>query len=292
MATLKTLARGDPGLQLLEDPESGELVLAGAGELQLQVLAVEASRASGVKVSLAPPTITYRESVSLADAAAAVPQLAKSQNKHNRLFTAASAVGEELVAALQDLYKVEGAAALVVPRGGFQAAASGKPSKRGQAAAAGAGGQAVATLHPLQALLMRHGWSKASTQRVWAAGPVDGLPGCGTCLLVNAATGVANLPAIRDSIVSAFQQVCASGGVLANQRLRGVRFDITDAKVHSDGRECMCVCGCELQGESHAWNVLPTPTTAHRGASQVVAMASRSFRAAQLAAKPLLLEPM
>ena len=102
----------------------------------------------------------------------------------------------------------------------------------------------MATLHPLQALLMRHGWSKASTQRVWAAGPVDGLPGCGTCLLVNAATGVANLPAIRDSIVSAFQQVCASGGVLANQRLRGVRFDITDAKVHSDGRECMCVCVC------------------------------------------------
>lgn len=61
---LQAMLREDPSLQLRQDAESGQTILSGMGELQLDV-SVEKLRAKyGVEVSVGRPQVAYRETLS------------------------------------------------------------------------------------------------------------------------------------------------------------------------------------------------------------------------------------
>jgi len=61
---LQVMLREDPSLQLRQDAESGQTILSGMGELQLDV-SIEKLRAKhGVEVSVGRPQVAYRETVS------------------------------------------------------------------------------------------------------------------------------------------------------------------------------------------------------------------------------------
>ena len=63
-AALTQMQREDPSLRVRQDAESGQVILSGMGELQLEV-AVERLRARhGVEVSVGRPQVAYRESIS------------------------------------------------------------------------------------------------------------------------------------------------------------------------------------------------------------------------------------
>merc|ERR1719319_373690 len=83
--------------------------------------------------------------------------------------------------------------------------------------------------------------------------------------LVDATKGVQFLSEIKDHVVGGFMQV-TTGGVLCDEVMRGIKFCITDVKLHAD--------------------------TIHRGAGQLMPCAKRVFCACQLSSSPKLLEPM
>ncbi|MEM6995722.1 MAG: elongation factor G [Myxococcota bacterium] len=58
---LGRFAREDPTLQITRDPESGETLVAGMGELHLEVYVERMRDESGVEVELGPPQVAYRE---------------------------------------------------------------------------------------------------------------------------------------------------------------------------------------------------------------------------------------
>ncbi|ADU39839.1 elongation factor G [Variovorax paradoxus] len=61
---LQAMLREDPSLQLRQDAESGQTILSGMGELQLDV-SIEKLRAKyGVEVSVGRPQVAYRETIS------------------------------------------------------------------------------------------------------------------------------------------------------------------------------------------------------------------------------------
>jgi elongation factor 2 len=108
-----------------------------------------------------------------------------------------------------------------------------------------------------QILCKDYEWDKSETGRLWWFE--------GTNCLVDMTRAVDYLPAVKDHLIAACQAVCTEG-VLCGEPLRGVRFNIVDALLHSD-------------------NV-------HRSSGQVIPAAKRAFLAAQLCAQPALVEPM
>lgn len=85
-------------LRRFRDPETRELVLAGAGELHLEVAVSAITAIAGFTPTSSTPVVTYRETVTSAGPVV----LAKSSNKLNRLFIQALPVRGDLVAALED----------------------------------------------------------------------------------------------------------------------------------------------------------------------------------------------
>jgi len=82
---------------------------------------------------------------------------------------------------------------------------------------------------------------------------------------VDTTVGVQYLNEIKDSVDSGFNWA-TSEGVICGEPLRGVRMNINDVKLHSD--------------------------TVHRGGGQILPTARRVFYAAQMLAKPRLMEPI
>lgn len=64
MEGLNKLVREDPSSSLREDPETGQLLLSGMGELHLDILVDRLKREFGVTVNIGNPQVTYRETIS------------------------------------------------------------------------------------------------------------------------------------------------------------------------------------------------------------------------------------
>jgi elongation factor G len=65
MATALTrLAAEDPSFRVSSDPESGQTVIKGMGELHLEVLVDRMQREFGVDANVGPPQVAYRETIS------------------------------------------------------------------------------------------------------------------------------------------------------------------------------------------------------------------------------------
>ena len=62
-AALANLVEEDPSLVVRNDPETGQTVLAGLGELHLEVAAEKIRRGRGLEVSVGRPQVAYRETV-------------------------------------------------------------------------------------------------------------------------------------------------------------------------------------------------------------------------------------
>lgn len=80
---LKRLAKSDPMVQC-QIEESGEHIIAGAGELHLEICLkdLEEDHAQ-IPIKKSDPVVSYRETVSEESSQMC---LSKSPNKHNRLF--------------------------------------------------------------------------------------------------------------------------------------------------------------------------------------------------------------
>lgn len=79
---LRQVAKEDPTLKITLDEETGEHLMAGMGELHLEVIAHRIERDKGVEITTTPPLVVYRETI----VGTAGPVEGKSPNRHNRFY--------------------------------------------------------------------------------------------------------------------------------------------------------------------------------------------------------------
>ncbi|KAJ7464063.1 P-loop containing nucleoside triphosphate hydrolase protein [Mycena latifolia] len=188
---LKRLSKSDACVQI-STSESGEHLISAAGELHLEVTLKDLEEFAGVPLKVSAPVVPYRETVA---AESSIVALAKSPNKHNRLYIKASPLGEELSAAID-----RGA---VGPQDDFKARA--------------------------RVLAEEYGWDAADARKIWAFGPDSN----GANVLVDTTKGVQFLHEVKDSCLAGFQWA-AKEGVCTEEPMRGVRLDVMDVTLHGD----------------------------------------------------------
>lgn len=96
---LRSLAKADASLQITTNQETGEALLAGMGELHLEITVYRIEEEQNIKVKVSPPIVVYREGIEGSNRGH--PFEGKSPNRHNRFFFEIEALSEEVVAALR-----------------------------------------------------------------------------------------------------------------------------------------------------------------------------------------------
>jgi elongation factor 2 len=222
---LKRLAKSDP-MVLCMIEESGEHIIAGAGELHLEICLKDLQEdfMGGAEIVVSDPVVSFRETV-LEKSSRTV--MSKSPNKHNRLYFEARPLEEGLAEAIDD--------GRIGPHD--------NPKVRSKV------------------LAEEFGWDKDLAKKIWCFGPET----TGPNMVVDMCKGVQYLNEIKDSVVAAFQWATKEGA-LAEENMRGIAFEVCDVVLHADA--------------------------IHRGGGQVIPTARRVMYAAQLTAKPRLLEPV
>merc|ERR1711968_148511 len=153
--------------------------------------------------------------------------LSKSPNKHNRLYMRAQPLGEEL--------------SLAIDNGVISSTQDAKTRGR--------------------ALADDYGWDVNFARKIWCFGPDT----TGPNVFVDNTVGVQYLNEIKDHVVSAFQWA-SKEGPLAEEPMRGIRYNLYDVTMHADA--------------------------IHRGAGQIMPTARRCMYACCLTAQPSLMEPV
>jgi len=221
---LKRLAKSDPMVQCIIE-ESGEHIIAGAGELHLEICLkdLEEDHAQ-IPLKKSDPVVSYRESVSEESNQMC---LSKSPNKHNRLFMRAVPMPDGLA---EDIDKGE-----VNPRDDFKIRA--------------------------RYLADKYEFDVTEARKIWCFGPETNGPN----IMVDCTKGVQYLNEIKDSCVAGFQWA-SKEGVLCDENMRSVRFNLYDVALHADA--------------------------IHRGGGQIIPTARRVLYACVLTASPRLMEPV
>jgi len=221
---LKRLAKSDPLVQCSIE-ESGEHIIAGAGELHLEICLKDLEEDHAcVPIKVSDPVVSYRETVSEESDRVC---LSKSPNKHNRIYMKAVPMPDGLA---DDIEKGD-----VTPRQEVKERA--------------------------RYMAEKYEYDPTEARKIWCFGP----EGTGANIVVDVTKGVQYLNEIKDSVVAGFQWA-SKEGVLCEENMRGVRFDIHDVTLHADA--------------------------IHRGGGQIIPTARRVFYASVLTAKPRLLEPI
>jgi len=191
---LKRLAKSDP-LVVTSIEESGEHIVAGAGELHLEICLKDLAEdfMNGAPLKISEPVVSFRETVT-ADASS-VQCLSKSANKHNRLFCKGAAMGEEL--------------SLDIEEG--KAGADEDPKNRAR--------------H----LADKYEWDVAEARKIWCFGP----DGRGPNVVVDVTKGVQNMGELKDSFVAAWQWATKEGA-MCDENMRGIRINVEDITMHAD----------------------------------------------------------
>ncbi|KAJ1927755.1 translation elongation factor 2 [Tieghemiomyces parasiticus] len=221
---LKRLSKSDPCVQCFTS-ESGEHIVAGAGELHLEICLkdLEEDHAQ-VPLRVGNPVVPYCETVTKENDE---PALSKSPNKHNRLFMKAAPLGDDLTKAIEE--------GKVAPRD--------DPKTRARV------------------LIDDYQFDATDARKIWCFGPDT----TGPNLLIDVSKGVQYLNEIKDSCVAAFQWA-SKEGALAEENMRGIRFNILDVALHADA--------------------------IHRGGGQIMPTCRRVMYAAQLMSEPTIQEPI
>ena len=192
---LKKLSKSDPMVRC-ETTEAGEHIIAGCGELHLEICLKDLAEdfMKGAPLHTSDPVVTYNETVTTES----VEVLAKSANKHNRLFCVAQPLSDEICALFDE--------GVVSP--GMD------PKDRSK----------ILREHPA------FGWEEASTpQKIWCFGD-DGI---GPNIYCERTVGVAYLTEIKDSVVGGFKWAC-NEGPMCEERIRGLKIWLNDVTLHAD----------------------------------------------------------
>ncbi|MCP4294054.1 MAG: hypothetical protein GY786_00405 [Proteobacteria bacterium] len=72
-------------------------------------------------------------------------------------------------------------------------------------------------------------WDKSEANKIWAFGPFTEGPNC----IVDGTQGCQFMNEIREHMITGFELVTKSG-VLCEENMRGVRFDVVDTYLHND----------------------------------------------------------
>ncbi len=97
---LRSLAKADASLQVTTNPETGEALLAGMGELHLEITTYRIEEEQNIKVSVSEPIVVYRESTSGNNSGNSFE--GKSPNRHNRFYVEVEKLPENVVMALRE----------------------------------------------------------------------------------------------------------------------------------------------------------------------------------------------
>jgi len=221
---LKRLAKSDPMVLTLTE-ESGEHIVAGAGELHLEICLKDLEEDhAGIPLKKSDPVVSYRETVKEHSSQTC---LSKSPNKHNRLFFTAENMPDGLAEDIDD--------GKVTARQEFKERA--------------------------RYLADTYDYEVGEARKIWCFGP----EGTGPNIVVDASKGVQYLNEIKDSVVAGMQWA-SKEGVLCDENMRGIRFNIHDVTLHADA--------------------------IHRGGGQIIPTARRVLYASVLTASPAILEPV
>lgn len=167
---LKRLCKSDPCVVATVE-ESGEHIVAGAGELHLEICLKDLEEEyAQVPLRVSDPVVSFRETVS---EESSIMCLSKSPNKHNRIYMKANPMTEELSKDIED----------------------GKVSSRDDPKVRG------------RYLVDEHGWELNDARRIWCFGPNND----GANLLVDVTKGVQYMIEIKDSCNAAFQWATKEG---------------------------------------------------------------------------------
>ena len=97
---LRSLAKSDASLQVSTNQETGEALLAGMGELHLEITVYRLEEEQNIKVKVSPPIVVYRESVEGDNKGR--PFEGKSPNRHNRFMMECEPLPAEVISALRE----------------------------------------------------------------------------------------------------------------------------------------------------------------------------------------------
>ncbi|KZN85377.1 Elongation factor [Penicillium chrysogenum] len=169
---LKRLSKSDPCVLTMIN-ESGQHIVAGAGELHLEICLKDLEEDhAGVPLRISDPVVAYRETVA---GESSMTALSKSPNKHNRLYMTAQPIEEEVSLAIES--------GKISPRDDFKARA--------------------------RVLADEYGWDVTDARKIWCFGPDT----TGANLLIDQTKAVQYLNEIKDSVVSGFQWATREGPV-------------------------------------------------------------------------------
>ena len=190
---LKRLSKSDP-LVVCSIEESGEHIVAGAGELHLEICLkdLQDDFMNGAPLKISEPVVSFRETVTEESDRQC---LSKSANKHNRLFCKGAPLTEELCVDIDD----------------------GK-----------AGPEADAKLRA-KLLQEKYEWDATDVKKIWTYGP----DGAGPNVIVDVTKGVQNMNEMKDSFIAAWQWATKEGA-MADENMRGIRVNIEDVTMHAD----------------------------------------------------------
>ncbi|CAM9129394.1 unnamed protein product [Phaeothamnion confervicola] len=173
---MKRLSKSDP-MVLCYTEESGEHIIAGCGELHLEICLKDLQEDfMGTEVKISDPVVSYRETVSQQSS---VQCLSKSPNKHNRLYTVALPMAEGIA---EDIEAVR-----LDPRA--------DPKTRARY------------------LADTYQWDVTEARKIWAFGP----DGTGPNVFVDVTKGVNYLNEIKESVVGGFNWAVNEGPMCEEQ---------------------------------------------------------------------------
>jgi elongation factor 2 len=94
---LRQVAKEDPTLQITLDEETGEHLMAGMGELHLEVIAHRIQREKNVEITTSKPIVVYRETIKKKIESVE----GKSPNRHNRFYIYVEPLDTDIVSLIK-----------------------------------------------------------------------------------------------------------------------------------------------------------------------------------------------
>merc|ERR1719226_445795 len=189
---MKKLSKSDP-LVVCTTEESGEHVIAGCGELHVEICLKDLREEyAQCDFSVSDPVVSYRETVNEVSSQTC---LAKSPNKHNRIYLTAEPMSDELCAAIED----------------------GKLGPKAEAK------------ERAKMFRDKFEWDENAARKIWCWGPETD----GANVVVDTTQAVQYLLEIKEHVNSAFQWATKEGP-LCEENMRGIRFNIMDVTLHTD----------------------------------------------------------
>merc|ERR1712072_255581 len=189
---LKKLSKSDP-LVVCTTEESGEHIIAGCGELHVEICLKDLrDEYAQCDFIMSDPVVSYRETVG---GNSSQTCLAKSPNKHNRLYIVAEPIDEDLSKAIED----------------------------------GSAGPKADVKERAKLYREKFDWDENAARKIWCWGPETE----GANVVVDQTQAIQYLNEIKEHVNSAFQWTTKEGP-LCEENMRGIKFNIMDVTLHTD----------------------------------------------------------